>query len=76
MLSERTSDLHNMMDHGVSVYKQEIIVAMVIEARKDRNKSWPARRSYHQSIVIQNCWNNQGDFSGEVRDADNPRVSG
>ena len=76
MLSERTTNFTNMRDHGVSVYKQTFIVAMAIEARKDRNKSWPARRSYHQSIVIQNCRNNQGDFSGEVRDADNPRVSG
>ena len=65
-----------IVDLQVSVYKQRAIVVMATKARRDRKKSWPARKSYRLSIVVRLAENNQGDFSGEVRDADNPRVSG
>jgi hypothetical protein len=53
----------------LSVRKQTVRVAMVMNARKDEKKSWVARKSYLLSILRTKYCNNQGDFSGNVRDA-------
>ena len=60
----------------VSVYRQTVVFAMEIKVREDRDTKQPARKCYRLSIVVQSAGNSHGDFSGEERDTDNPRVSG